>query len=278
MQRIALDEVSDLAWNTARRLSGPLKRVVPVEVKYFAHFLRRFGPVAGPRLFRQVYHSPRNEVVRLDVPGVPAPLFLRAQTSDAVTFLQVFVAHDYRMPALPNARLVIDAGANIGMATVWFATKYPAAKVVAIEPDDGNFELLRRNTASYKNVVLLRKGLWHRATRLAITNPTDAPWSFEVDERPDGSIDATTLGDVARDLGLPKADIIKLDIEGSEREVLSSPPAWINDVDVIFCELHERKRPGCEAALDRVAQAGSFQRKIAGEKQVLVRALSGPAA
>jgi len=42
--------------------------------------------------------------------------------------------------------LIIDAGANIGAAAVYFALRMPSARIVAIEPPD-NFAVLERNTA-----------------------------------------------------------------------------------------------------------------------------------
>ena len=40
-------------------------------------------------------------------------------------------------------------------------------------------------------------------------------------------------------------DILKIDIEGAEKEVFSDTSAWIEKVDSIIIELHERMKPGC---------------------------------
>jgi predicted O-methyltransferase YrrM len=44
--------------------------------------------------------------------------------------------------------VVVDAGANIGLASLWFANQYPKAKIVCIEPDPENFRILKENLAA----------------------------------------------------------------------------------------------------------------------------------
>ena len=60
----------------------------------------------------------------------------------------------------PAPRVVVDAGANIGLSTVFFANKFPQAKIVAIEPEPSNFAMLRDNVAPYPNVTPVQAALW----------------------------------------------------------------------------------------------------------------------
>jgi len=41
--------------------------------------------------------------------------------------------------------LIIDAGANICATPIYFFSEFPTSRIVAIEPDAANFELMRRN-------------------------------------------------------------------------------------------------------------------------------------
>ncbi|HEU5171300.1 MAG TPA: FkbM family methyltransferase, partial [Gemmatimonadales bacterium] len=67
-------------------------------------------------------------------------------------------------------------------------------------------------------------------------------------------------------------DILKLDIEGAEREVFSEGSAeWIEKVGLIIVELHDHLRPGCRAALDAAVRSSSFSRRHQGEHLVLVK-------
>jgi methylase of polypeptide subunit release factors len=73
----------------------------------------------------------------------------RNGTKDLSVLKQVFVERQYDFP-LPKAPISIaDAGTNSGLLAVYFANRYPGASVIAIEPEDSNFKLLKRNASPY---------------------------------------------------------------------------------------------------------------------------------
>jgi hypothetical protein len=51
-------------------------------------------------------------------------------------FLETFVARSYDMPTMdwPAARTIVDVGANVGRATLWFADQARNARIIAVEP------------------------------------------------------------------------------------------------------------------------------------------------
>ena len=62
---------------------------------------------------------------------------------------QVFVNCEYDFPELsPSASTIVDLGANIGLATLYFAARYPQASILAVEPAAENFNVLLRKTQS----------------------------------------------------------------------------------------------------------------------------------
>jgi len=96
--------------------------------------------------------------------GLPdRQFFFRPGSTDEWVIEQVFRHHQYafdqwastaeilalvaRRAAQGKKPLIIDAGANIGAVTVYFALKMPSARIVAIEPAADNFAVLERNTA-----------------------------------------------------------------------------------------------------------------------------------
>jgi hypothetical protein len=56
---------------------------------------------------------------------------------------------------------------------------------------------------------------------------------------------AMTVDKIMNDYNLEKIDILKIDIEGAEKEVFSNASSWIEKVDAIIVELHERRKTGC---------------------------------
>jgi hypothetical protein len=69
--------------------------------------------------------------------------------------------------------------------------------------------------------------------------------------------------------GVSKLDILKLDIEGSEVEVLSQTDSWIHTCGTMIIELHDRFRPGCSDALTHALADYQFERGEAGEKTII---------
>jgi hypothetical protein len=54
-----------------------------------------------------------------------------------------------------------------------------------------------------------------------------------------------TIDKIMKNYSLSKIDILKVDIEGAEKEVFSDTLSWIEKVDSIIIELHERMKKGC---------------------------------
>ena len=58
-----------------------------------------------------------------------------------------------------HPEVVLDAGANTGIAASLFATLFPKAVIVAVEPDPDNFRVLQLNAARFSNVHTVNAGL-----------------------------------------------------------------------------------------------------------------------
>jgi FkbM family methyltransferase len=210
-------------------------------------------------------------LVQFDVPGWPGPVFLRAHTSDLSTFEQVFLAGelDHALPFEPTR--IVDAGANIGFASIAFALRYPRAIVVAIEFEQANYDLLVRNARHWPAIRPLHAALRGRSERVAVRDEAAEACSFEAVAVETGGIDGVTVGDVMQRFTWDTIDLLKLDIEGSELDVLDTASDWVADVRAVAVETHDRLRPGCQAALERVIGTGEWARTTRGEYQWGVR-------
>ena len=240
--------------------------------------IARFGWWNALRLLWQLQGArvrARGSRVEVNVPDLPFPVTLRARTTDASTLRQILRENRFAGSLPDSARFIIDAGANIGLATAYLATRYPSGRVVALEIEPGNVAMLRHNMRGYPNVSVVHAGLWSRTTRLAVQSPSGAEWAFQAAER--HAADATedvpglTVSDVMVQFGATHVDILKVDIEGAEREVFGpTAEEWLDRVRLIAVELHDAFLPGCEAIV--AGRLGTrFKRSRVGEYDVFER-------
>lgn len=186
--------------------------------------------------------------------GYKQPLQLRVLSSDILIYGQIFLLKEYDFVVTRTPEVIVDAGANIGLASVYFAHQYPTTKIIAIEPEQSNFELLQKNVAAYPNITPVQAALWHENTEIHLIDPKFGKWAFRTASKESSQIPLTktchtvmgmTVAKLMQTYGLEKIDILKIDIEGAEKEVFSDTSVWINSVDALITELHERMKAGC---------------------------------
>jgi FkbM family methyltransferase len=185
-----------------------------------------------------------NVRVRLVPHGVD--VWLRPGVIDMVTLAQVWGWRQYDLPIAPPAT-IIDAGANIGLSTLFFALRWPESSIVAVEPEQENFALLERNLRSIRNVHAVCAALWKSSDSLVLLNPDAPPNNYRVQSGP-GDVRGTTVPELCQAEGWDRIGLLKLDIEGAELEVLRSSSTWIDRVDVLVVELHDGLAAGCSEA------------------------------
>jgi FkbM family methyltransferase len=222
--------------------------------------IRGVGAAASFRLIGQ----PREFTV---VPqGTDHPVYLRLGTSDFCAYKEVLVCREKHYdPGTPdfNPHVIVDAGAHIGMASISFACRYPGASIIAVEPEPSNFGALLRNVGPYKNIVPVEAALWTEDGEVCL-GPSDVhpKGAFQIVEHGPIRVRAVTLRTLMRELEIHFIDLLKLDIEGAEKEVFEACD-WIESVGIIALELHDRVKPGCRAAVQKAAR--TFRLEDRGE-------------
>jgi FkbM family methyltransferase len=187
--------------------------------------------------------------LRLTVPGTSYRVAARRKGSDRASFDHVFAgAYELDLPTQPE--LIVDLGANAGYASVFFALRYPSARVIAVEPVPENAKLVRKNVARLGRVDVVEAAAWPRPAQLALVDPGKGYWGMRVTEDPSGAVAAVTVPDLLQRAGAECIDILKIDIEGAEEQLFSENTGWLERVRVLVLELHDRFVPGCRAALD----------------------------
>jgi FkbM family methyltransferase len=246
--------------------------------RYVHEHLQSLGVVGGlTALFLlRARSGASGRILKLPIPGSNGPFFLREGTIDAWVFRQIFVQRQYEVEVSPEPHLIIDAGANIGCASVFFACRHPQAIILAIEPDAANFELLRRNAAPYRNIVPIRAAVWGRPEVLVIANPGSESFEFQTRQATAGDVDKVvglTIDELLTWAGASRIDILKIDIEGAEKQVFSGPcDRWLGRVSAIFAELHDRLEPECSETFHQATAPYGFIETQRGEDVILRRA------
>ena len=160
--------------------------------------------------------------IQLPLNKIRISLLLRWNSSDFLVFTQVFIKEEYKPLTdlkINNPR-IIDAGANIGCTSIYLSAYYPNAKIIALEPDRGNFELLKKNFLlnGLSSALSLPIALWYTNSNVSITNNhiDKRNWSMKVIEQGHNSVEAKTMETILKETEFDRIDILKMDIEGSE--------------------------------------------------------------
>jgi FkbM family methyltransferase len=215
--------------------------------------------------------------VMSEVSPTGRPFVYRRNTSDEAVIRQIFHDKDYDLGRLRRGSellafrrsrsaaglrpLIIDAGANIGASSVYFHQQFPDALIFAIEPDRGNFEFLRRNTAGLP-IWCFNGALTARTGPVRVIDPGEGNWGFRTALMADGEINDSAVEciQIGRILDMHSREtypfIVKIDIEGAEDELFSRDVEWLNRVPLVIIELHDWLLP-------KQRTSGNFLRAIA---------------
>lgn len=151
---------------------------------------------------------------------------------------EIFIDDIYKIAFDTPSPYILDCGANIGLSVIFHKFRYPAAKIIAFEPDPVNFNFLAKNISEFgfKDVELRNEAVWKENGTLTFTSDgTLGSKLFPASEnRNVVNVKATRL----KDLLNTKIDFLKIDIEGAEYEVLKDCGDSLRMVQHLFIEFH----------------------------------------
>jgi FkbM family methyltransferase len=243
-------------------------------MKYFLQYLQHLGFMKGCILWCRMKLN-RTSDIRLN--GVAHPFSINPTPVDKYTLIEIFLLREYDidLPASSGEPVfIVDGGANIGLTSIFFANKYPAARIVSIEPEVNNFRLLQKNAAKYANIIPLNKAIWYNNNYIKVKDQGWGSRGFvieDVDNPGDASIPAVSIGGLLKEYNAETIDILKLDIEGSEKEVFESGyQDWLPSVKCLMIELHDRMKEGSSRAVFRAVSEFNFSCFIRGDILVFI--------
>lgn len=170
----------------------------------------------------------------------------RQNTGDVAVLHEIFGAKIYRAPyeSLERVNTIVDLGAHIGLATLYFATLFPEARLISVEPMPDNFALLERNCL-FNSIypTLVNKCVGSRTEEVDLRRNASSHMHSVI--RRDSEVDQDSIrvemlamADLLAKNTVSEIDILKVDIEGAEQELFAACDAWIAKVRLIIIEVH----------------------------------------
>jgi len=249
----------------AVKAMGPVRGI---EFAYKEEWLRLWAKMLGRSL---------PECYRLPAPGSDSGLLCRFNSSDRDVFFQIFIQREYDcLSAASDPLFILDCGAYVGYTSVYYLTEYPAARVLAVEPDNENYSILQRNLAPYGDrATVLKAAVWSFTAGMKISRGKyrdGRQWATQVRLCEDGEepdIQALDIGQLLVQSGTDRIDILKIDIEQAEISVFSQNyEQWLEKVDTILIELHSSE---AQMLFMNALGTGRFSTQKSGELTVAQR-------
>ena len=179
-------------------------------------------------------------------PGSIRMLEYEVRYSDLMSFCpqwkDIFVDGALDFEARSPSPRILDCGANVGVASLYFKRRYPAARVTAYEADPALFAMTKANLAANGagDVDTVNAAVWTSNGRV----------TFRAEGSDSGMIDGLAGAVAGPAVDVPslrlrdiiageEIDLLKLDIEGAEDSVLADCESVLHRVHAIVMDLHE---------------------------------------
>ena len=178
------------------------------------------------------------------------------------TFNEIFNNKYYLIKTDTASPLIIDGGANIGIATIFFKDMYPQARIICFEPDPNAFQVLSKNVEvnNLTDVTLINAalakdngtidfyGLIHSNKPDTRGNSIIEVWGLQRAMSNTIQVKAVKLSSYIN----KTVDLLKLDIEGAEQQVLEEIQDKLHFVNQITLEIHKSDKIEAINCLDSI--------------------------
>jgi FkbM family methyltransferase len=163
----------------------------------------------------------------------------------------ILISEEYASQGDP--RTILDIGANVGFASLYFSRRHPSARIGAVEADPRTFERLRRNAAGLSRVSILNCAVSDiDGTLTFYASPHSISSSVRRRSPKDHAVKvrAMTVGALMDHFEMDRVGLLKMDIEGAEFDALAVAP--MDRVDEVIVEVHYDLGDGDEALVRRL--------------------------
>jgi FkbM family methyltransferase len=173
---------------------------------------------------------------------VDGPLLARPLSTDRLVIKEIFGDKIYRaIHAIPFTS-VLDCGANGGVFAAYAQTQAGAAlrTYIGVEPDPDSFALLAEmvHLRGMEPISTLFQVAVSDHDATASFNTDGKSWTHRLMEGGKLVVQTLTINSILDRAGLKEVDLMKLDVEGAEKQVLEAWPTWRHRVKCVVVELH----------------------------------------
>jgi FkbM family methyltransferase len=182
-------------------------------------------------------------------PGSIRMLDYELQYSDLLSFCpqwhDIFIDGALEFHTDAAAPRILDCGGNVGLASLFFKHRFPAARITAYEADPALFAILKANLAANHaaDVETVHAALWTTNGRLTFrAEGSDSGMIGTLAGAVDGTavdVPSLRLRDIIANDANGHIDLLKLDIEGAEDAVLADCEPVMDRIGAIVMDLHE---------------------------------------
>jgi FkbM family methyltransferase len=186
----------------------------------------------GDFLYKAVkFFRPKSKLLKFKVPKYNYEFYCRINKDDFIVMTRhEDVIIEYFTPK--EGDIVVDIGAYIGLYTIIASKRVGAnGKVIAIEADPSNFEMLNRNIKvnQLTNIISLNNAVYSKETKLKLYLPGEelghTTYNTVMSDRAKNEdkfveVSANTLDYLLQLKEITDVNWVKIDVEGAEFEVL----------------------------------------------------------
>jgi FkbM family methyltransferase len=188
--------------------------------------------------------------------------------SDISAIFSIFIKNEYSFEKFPHSKeiinryqdllskqktpLIIDLGSNIGVSVKYFHAKFPEAKIVAVEPDKYNYEILKLNAKNIAECTVFNMGVSSSRKLMRLMDYGNGELGFRTEDVTEcetaeknrvGIVETQTLEFFANTYPSSVPFLVKMDIEGAEKDVFSNGGEQFDAFDVVVVEIHDWMLP-----------------------------------
>jgi FkbM family methyltransferase len=149
-------------------------------------------------------------------------------------------------PDIFHPHTIVDIGAHVGSATLYFRRVYPQARILCFEPNPLCFELLARNIAGEANIHASNVALGPTNAQLPLFAGVYSSMQAslipnEENTKTGAMVTVRAVSEILTELKLESISLLKVDTEGLELPILRAFGDKLPMIEVIYLEYHSER-------------------------------------